>query len=62
MKLCRIKRHRCESDREHQMIFAVVEDRGNRVVIAPVNCEMAIVPTELVANTDIDIIGDSIVN
>jgi len=44
------------------MIFAVVEDRGNRVVIAPVNCEMAIVPTELVANTDIDIIGDSIVN
>lgn len=62
MKLCRIKRHRCGSGSEHQMLFTVVEDRGDRVVIAPVNCEMAIVPTELVASTDIDIVGDSVVN
>ncbi len=60
MKLCRIKRHRCDSHAERNMIFAILEDNGDRLVIAPVNSTMSIVPTELVANTDIDIVGDTV--
>jgi hypothetical protein len=31
------------------MLFRVVEDNGDRCVIAPVDCDLPIVPTELVA-------------
>jgi len=48
-----------ESQKEKNMVFAVIEDRGDRVVIAEVNCSMPITPTELVSASDIRIIGDT---
>ena len=56
-----------ESDAEKNQIFAVIEDRGDRLVIAPVNSDLifgrnSIVPTELVSRTDIRIVGDTCKN
>jgi len=57
MKLAMLTNYNCPQ--EKNMIFAVIEDNGDRVIIAPVNCKMPIVPTGLVHKTDIRIVGDT---
>ena len=56
MKLCKLTKW--ESEKEKNMVFAIGEDNCDRQIIAPVNCELNIVPTELVSINDIQIIGD----
>ena len=42
----RIKRQFCESDQEHALIFVVVEDRGEDVLIQEAASKMSIPPQE----------------
>lgn len=57
MKLCML--NKWESQREKNMVFAIVADNDDRLVIAPVNSKLAIVPTELVSADDVRIVGDT---
>ena len=56
MKLCMLTNY--ASQAEKNTVFAIIEDNGDRVVIAPVNSDLAIVPTELVPIDDIRIVGE----
>jgi hypothetical protein len=48
VKLVRIKSEFCSCEAEHQAVYAVVEDNGDRCMISPVNCTLPIVPIETV--------------
>ena len=60
MKLARIKKNWCDSKKEEQSIFAIIEDNGDKCVIAPVNCDLPIVPTQVIYANMLDIVGDTV--
>jgi hypothetical protein len=49
-----IRREWCDTDEEHDMLYLVVEDRGDRVLIAPEHWPFPILPEECVSKVMIE--------
>jgi len=50
----RIRREWCGTDAEHEIVHLVVEDRGDRVLIAPEHWPYPILPKECVSKAMIE--------
>lgn len=52
----KIKREWCNSDEEHNMVHVVVEDNGDRLLIAPKEWEWFIKPIECIETQMVELI------
>ena len=59
MKYCTIKKEWTDSPEEEKLVFAIVEERGEDLLISPVLYDEPITPTEQVKKDMINLIIDT---